>query len=440
MAAAALGNPPDVSIVDDRRRWYTLALLTLVYTLNIADRFVMSVLIEPIKADLGLSDASVGFLTGVALAIFYVLAGLPIATLADRVNRRNVVALALTAWSLMTALCGITRTYWELLLARIGVGVGEAGGTAPSHSLISDVFPWRQRPLALAIYGLGVSLGSALAASGGWIAEHWGWRHVFFVVGVPGVVLALLVWRTIGEPRRGRLDESARVGSAGLWTCVAFAWRSVGLRHMMLMSFAFPLWAWGLLWWMAPYLSRSHGMTVGEAGNALALMHGVGGTAVLIGSIWLMRWYEHRDPRLPLWFAAGSVILGTVPSIVAVCTHSSGLAIAMLWIFVASTYASFGPTFATLQNMAPAPMRAQVAAIALFLTNFANLVVAPLVIGLASDLLHPAYGAESLRMALIPLAALGFWGAYHFYAAAKHLSDALARAGTATLSSTPASA
>ena len=144
-------------------RWYVLGVLTLVYALNQADRFVMSALIEPIKQDLQLSDVGVGILSGVALAIFYVIAGLPIAALADRSNRRNIVTLSLALWSGLTALCGITRTYTELLLVRVGVGVGEAGGTAPSHAMLSDIFPPNQRAMALAIYGIGVSIGVAIA-------------------------------------------------------------------------------------------------------------------------------------------------------------------------------------------------------------------------------------------------------------------------------------
>jgi MFS family permease len=166
---------------DAARRWYVLGLLMLVYALNIADRFVMSTLIEPIKADLGLSDFSIAFLTGTALACFYVTAGLPLAYLADRANRRSLVAAALAAWSVMTAACGIVQNYWQMLVARIGVGVGEAGGTPPSVSLLSDYFPWRSRALAMSIYSLGLSLGSALGTSAGFVSDAWGWRAAFLV-------------------------------------------------------------------------------------------------------------------------------------------------------------------------------------------------------------------------------------------------------------------
>jgi MFS family permease len=168
------------------RRWYVLVNLTLVYALSIADRFVMSTLIEPIKAALHLSDSRIAFLTGTSLALFYVTAGIPLAALADRTNRRTMVAIALGAWSFMTACSGIAQNFTQLMLARIGVGIGEAGGTPPSTSLVSDYFPWRQRAFALTVYGIGASLGSMLGSSAGYVSDAWGWRMAFFVLGVPG--------------------------------------------------------------------------------------------------------------------------------------------------------------------------------------------------------------------------------------------------------------
>jgi predicted MFS family arabinose efflux permease len=210
---------------DAARRWYVLGLLMLVYALNIADRFVMSTLIEPIKADLGLSDFSIAFLTGTALACFYVMAGLPLAYLADRTNRRSLVAGALAAWSVMTTCCGLVQNYWQMLIARVGVGVGEAGGTPPSVSLLSDYFPWRSRALAMSIYSLGLSLGSALGTSAGFVSDAWGWRAAFLVLGVPGLLVALAVRTTIAEPARGRLDEAPPPAKASLEDTLNFARR-----------------------------------------------------------------------------------------------------------------------------------------------------------------------------------------------------------------------
>ncbi len=405
------------------RRWYVLLVLTLVYALSIADRFVMSTLIEPIKADLGLSDSSIGFLTGSSLALFYVTAGLPLATLADRANRRNMIALALGAWSVMTTLCGFAQNYWQLLLARIGVGVGEAGGTPPSASLLSDYFSPRRRALALSVYSVGASLGSMMGSSAGYASDAWGWRAAFYVLGVPGVLVAVLVAVTIREPARGRLDEAAPAPAtrATLKDTLKFSRVQPALLHTWLGATVFTLWAWGLMWWTPSFLVRSHGMSLGDAGGALSLMHGIGGTAVLLLTMLLMGPLGRRDPRLVPWFVAASIVIGTIPSIIAYSAASSRSALLALWVFIPLSYATFGPTFALLQNLVPASMRAQAVAVMLFCANIANLVIAPQAVGFASDLLRPVYGAESLRHVLIPMAFVGFWAAWHYWRCAKYL-------------------
>lgn len=422
------------------RRWYVLLVLTLVYALSIADRFVMSTLIEPIKTDLGLSDSSIGFLTGSSLAFFYVTAGLPLATLADRANRRTMIALALGAWSVMTTLCGFAQNYWQLLLARIGVGVGEAGGTPPSASLLSDYFSSRRRALALSVYSVGASLGSMMGSSAGYASDAWGWRAAFYVLGVPGVLVAVLVAITIREPERGRLDAAAAPAAPAVAAAVApmvaaaapspratlkdtlrFARVQPALLHTWLGATVYTLWSWGLMWWTPSFLVRSHHMSLGDAGGALSLMHGIGGTAVLLITMLLMGPLGKRDPRLVPWFVAASIVIGTVPSILVYSVSSAHTALLMLWIFIPLSYAPFGPTFALLQNLVPASMRAQAVAVMLFCANIANLVIAPQVVGFASDLLRPLYGAESLRHVLVPMAFVGFWAAWHYWRCAKYL-------------------
>lgn len=409
-----------------------LVVLTLVYALNIADRFVMSTLIEPIKADLALSDSTIGFLTGTSLAIFYVTAGLPLAYLADRASRRTMVALALGAWSFMTACCGVAHSFLQLLLARIGVGVGEAGGTPPSTSLLSDYFPWRRRAFALSVYGLGASIGSMLGTSAGYVSDAWGWRAAFLVLGLPGILVAMLIALSIREPARGRLD-AAQSARASFVDTLRFMGGQRALLHALTAATVYTLWSWGLMWWTPSYLVRSHHMTLGDAGGALSLMHGIGGTAVLIFTTVIMSGFAKRDARLVPWYMAAAIVIGTIPSILAYGVASERLALAMLWIFIPLSYAPFGPTFALIQNLVPASMRAQAVAIMLFTSNIANLVVAPQAVGVASDLLAPRYGAESLRHALVPLAFVGFWAAWHYWRCARHLRAGLERAGNATV-------
>jgi hypothetical protein len=406
------------------RRWYVLLVLTLVYALSIADRFVMSTLIEPIKADLGLSDSSIGFLTGSSLAFFYVTAGLPLATLADRANRRTMIALALAAWSVMTTRCGSVQNYWQLLLARIGVGVGEAGGTPPSASLLSDYFAPRRRALALSVFSVGASLGSMMGSSAGYASDAWGWRAAFLVLGVPGVAVALLVASTIREPERGRLDNAPVSGRTSLRDTLRFARAQPALLHTWIGATAYTLWSWGLMWWTPSFLVRSHHMTLGDAGGALSLMHGIGGTAVLLITMLLMGPLGRRDPRLVPWFVAGCIAIGTIPSVIAYSVASGRTALLMLWLFIPLSYAPFGPTFALLQNLVPASMRAQAVAVMLFCANIANLVIAPQAVGFASDWLHPVYGAESLRHVLIPMAFTGFWAAWHYWRCATYMRSA----------------
>jgi predicted MFS family arabinose efflux permease len=190
-----------------RYRWTVLVMLTLVYTFNFIDRQILVILQEPIKADLGLSDAQLGLLTGFSFALVYVTAGIPIAWLADRSNRRNIVVASLTFWSFMTTISGLVQNYGQLLAARIGVGVGEAGGSPPSHSMISDYFPPSSRGTALSFYSMGIYIGVLFGfAAGGWIAENFGWRNAFFVIGIPGILYALAVFWVVKEPKRGQYD------------------------------------------------------------------------------------------------------------------------------------------------------------------------------------------------------------------------------------------
>jgi len=408
-----------------RVAWYVVALLTAVYALNIADRYVISTLIEPIKLDLGLSDSSIGLLTGVALAIFYVGAGLPLAVLADRTNRRTLIAVSLAAWSGMTAVCGLTHSFWQLLLARIGVGIGEAGGTPASHALISDYFPRQRRAFALSVYSVGASLGSMLGSSAGYASDAWGWRSAFLLLAIPGIALALLLRITVREPRRGALDPQVSLDLAPFTATLRHLIRSRALLHCLIGGTLYTFWAWGLMWWTPSYLVRSHHMNLGEAGGKLALMHGIGGTIVLLATSELMRRMGGRDPRAVPWFVAVAIGAGTLPSIVAYSSHNTSLTLAMLWLFIPLSYANFGPTFALVQNLCPPAMRAQGVAVLLFAANIANLILAPQLVGIASDLLASRFGAESLRIALLPLAFTGFWAATHYWLCGRHLRDDL---------------
>ena len=205
-------------------RWYALGILVLVFTSSHVDRQIMGILLEPIKHDLGASDTQMGFLIGLTFALFYATLGMPIAMLADRGNRRNIIALAITIWSGMTAVCGFAQSFLQLVVARIGVGIGEAGSSPPSHSMISDMFPLKQRGTAMGIYAIGVNLGLLIAyLAGGWMSENWGWRTTFIVVGLPGLAIALLVRFTVAEPERGGSDQDRWRRAKGPGSRAAFS-------------------------------------------------------------------------------------------------------------------------------------------------------------------------------------------------------------------------
>lgn len=415
-------HSPDVT----GARVYTLGLLTLVYALNIADRYVVSTVLEPIRLDLHLTDATVALISGVALALFYVSVGIPLATLADRSNRRNMVATALCVWSAMTALCGLAQNVWQFVLGRFGVGVGEAGGTPPSTSMLADEFSPRHRPAVLTVYALGAPLGAWLGSDfAGRIADHYRWRAAFLALGVPGLVLALLVFFTLREPRRGDRDAAAGYPAQSLGSALRTLVRIPSAVRIIAGGSVATLWGWGLIWWTPTFLMRKYGLSVGEAGALLGPMHLYAGSlATVLTSIVVMP-LAARDPRRVVWLMGGVVLLATVPSIFIYTTGSLRLATAMLWVVVPSIYFFIGPTMGILQNVVPPTMRAQTIAVLLFVANVANLIIAPQGIGLLSDALAPVVGGntDSLRWALIALAPTGFWAAWLFLSSGRTLRE-----------------
>jgi len=351
--------------------------------------------------------------------------------LADRANRRNMIALSLAAWSAMTGLCGVAQNFWQLLLARIGVGIGEAGGTPPSQSIVADRFPPAQRSMAMSLFAVGAALGGLLGSSGGgWVAEHHGWRMTLILFGFLGLPLAVLVWLTIVEPRRGRLDHGPEDPSpATLRQTLEFIRRSPALLHLYAGAAVITFWGWGTVWWAPAFLMRSHGLSVGEAGALLGPMHGIGGTAVMLTTAWWLARHAGENMRRQAWLIAATTLLATVPSVLAFSAGSLAAARLAFWIFVPITYLYIGPHSGLLQNLVPPGMRAQAFALVLFVANVANLVIAPQLIGFASDVLAARISSpsESLRYALVASAFMGVWAAWHYYAAGRAMP---ARRGT----------
>jgi MFS family permease len=422
-----------VALPGSWRRWYALGILTAVYVSNIADRYVISTLIEPIKADLHLSDTAIGFLTGTALAIFYTGMGIPLGLIADRVDRRKLIALSIGVWSVMTAACGAAANFTQLLLARMGVGIGEAGGTPASQSMIADMFPFSQRVLATSVFTLGAAAGSMLGSTGGGrIADAFGWRTAFLALAIPGIVVAALVRFTTFEPARGRLDAGTEAEKLPrLKETLRFIRTQRSLIHVIAGATVATYWGWGLLWWTPAFLMRSHQMTIGEAGTLTGTVTGIGGAVGVIAGGALIHKIARNDPRWQVWIVSIATVLATCASVGAYVATSRATATFMLWLFVPVAYLYLAPIFSLTQSLVLPRMRGLACAIMLFGANVANLALAPQIIGILSDafLAHSSAGPESLRWALILTCFTGFWAAYHFWAAGLHLRSDLERAG-----------
>jgi MFS family permease len=429
MASAAPVNADDVSTM--RQRWYVLFIMMLVYTISIADRYVFSQVQEQIKSEMHLSDFGIGLVGGISLGLFYVTMGLPLSWLADRKNRRNLLAFSITVWSIATALCGVSKTFVQLLLARIGVGIGEAGGTPPCNSIVADYFPAARRPMAMTIFALGAPIGAWLGADmAGAISHAYGWRAAFLTLGAPGVILAIIIMLTIKEPKRGQLDAVSGDETPTFAETMRFLGTQKAALHAMMGGGLSAFWGWGLMWFTSSFLQRNYQLNEAQAGAITGPIHLWMGIAASLVTAWLLTKPAFASPKRVIMLLSGVTALATIPSFIAYYTHSLPLATAMFWIFIPAIYFYIGPAFALVQNLAPPKMRAMFVAISLLFANLLNLVIIPPLIGWLSDSFAGPAGADgqSLRLALLILAPTGFWAAYHYWAAGKTIVEDQKRA------------
>ena len=423
-------TPGDAGVSEAYRR-YALGLLLVVYIFNFVDRQILTILAEAIRLDLGLSDTALGFLGGFAFALFYTLAGIPIARWADRGVRRSIIALGLFAWSAMTAVTGLARSFTHLALARVGVGLGEAACSPPAHSLLSDYFPPERRGTAFSVYALGIPIGSAIGTfAGGWIKELFDWRTAFFVVGLPGVALALLVRFTLREPPRGLSEVGgpaafrAQQDSAG--DVLRFVWRLRAFRHMSLAAALHAFYGYGAAFFLPVFMIRVHHFSEGELGSYLALIALFGGGVGTFLGGWLGDRLAHLDMRWYLWVPALATAFG-IPFAAGVYLWPDGR-VALLFAVPASLFGAMylGPTFAMAQSLAHTHMRALVSALLLFVINLVGLGMGPQIVGVLSDVLKGRFGAESVRYALLWVVLVGAaWSTLHYLLAARTLRSDL---------------
>lgn len=389
-----------------RYRKYVLFILFLTYILNFVDRQLMTILLEPIKHEFGASDTAMGFLTGFAFALFYATLGIPVARLADNWSRRNVIAISITVWSGMTAMCGAAASFWQLALLRIGVGVGEAGGTPPSHSLIADYFPPEQRSTALSLHSTGTQFGVLIGMLGGaYIAEAYGWRMAFVAFGIPGVLVGLLIAFTVREPLRAAAPQRRP-----MWTDIRSVWNLPGFFLISCAGALTGLAGYGLGAWSPSLLIRTHGLSLMEAGVMLGLTGAIGGiVGAVIGGV-LCDKLSKRDLRWQLWFPALGAFASAPFMFAFVLWPESQvwtvgdftIPVAMAFMLGGGIIAAFwiGPTYAAIQNLAPEHLRTQASALFLFMFNLIGLGMGPLIIGILSDLFAPSMGTDSLRYAM----------------------------------------
>jgi MFS family permease len=417
-------------------RNFVLGLLTIVYVFNFLDRQVVNILGEAIITDLGLSDTQFGLLSGIAFAAIYATLGMPIARWADASVRRNVIALAVGVWSAMTALCGAAQNFWQnfwqLFLMRAGVGVGEAGGSPPAHSIISDIFPANKRATALSIYSLGIYGGSLIGyMAGGYLASEFNWRIAFVVVGLPGVLLAFLVRFLIHEPPRGLAESRSDVAPARFSEVLAILWTRKCFRHIALGCALHAFVTYGLSAFMPIFLMRVHEMPIAQIGAILGLVAGIGGMLGTYGGGYLSDKLanRHGETRWHIWVPLISTVVAIPFYWFSLIIADTGIAAAVTW-FVPSVIAGMylGPCLATTHGLVGLRMRAQASAILFFVLNLIGLGLGPMAIGLLSDFLRPEYGNLSIRYALITMVMVNIWCATHYYLATRSLREDLARA------------
>ncbi|MEH6723522.1 MAG: MFS transporter [Qipengyuania sp.] len=409
----------------------TLWILLIVYIFNFIDRQIVNILAEPIRLELGLSDTQIGLMTGLAFALFYTVLGLPIARFSDRstTNRPWLIGGALAIWSAMTALCGLAQNFVQLLLARIGVGVGEAGCTPPAHSLIADMVEPAKRSSALAFYALGIPIGTLLGMLiGGLLADSVGWRNAFLIVGLPGLALAVVVFMFLKDPRRTGMMQAGSHQSTEqmpMKTALKAMFSSRAFVLLVAAGSAAAFLAYGKVTWITIFFQRTHGLTPGETGLWFGLVNGGAGIAgTVLGGYIADRWGSKNRRHVLTAPAVGMVI--TIPfALLAFMSDNWLMALFLLIVPTICNSLYYGPTYSSVQGLVPLRARAIAAAVLLFFQNLIGLGLGPLFFGMMSDLLQPAYGEESVRYVLYGATFLGLLPAFFFWRCSLRLNEEL---------------
>ncbi|HYD06149.1 MAG TPA: MFS transporter [Reyranella sp.] len=412
-----------------------LWLLLIVYIFNFIDRQIVNILAEPIAKDLDLSDTQIGLMTGIAFALLYTVLGLPIARYSDRpsTNRIGLISLSLTVWSAMTALCGMAQNFVQLLLARVGVGVGEAGCTPAAHSLIADIVPKERRSSALAFYALGIPIGSLLGMLiGGQLADRLGWREAFMIVGLPGIALAAVLMIALREPRRGAAMIAARAAATpprvlSNREALTAIMSSRAFILLLIAGSSASFLSYGKATWTTIFFQRTHGLSPGEVG----FWFGVWGGAAGIAGTWLGGWLADRygatDRRHVMTAPAIGMAIAAPMAFAAYFMTDWRVSLALLMIPTLLNSLYYGPTYSSVQGLVRPEARALASATLLFCQNLIGLGLGPLFFGMLSDGIKPFAGEESVRWVLYGAAFLGLIPAFFFWRCSLRLNAELDR-------------
>ncbi|WP_296172300.1 MFS transporter [uncultured Brevundimonas sp.] len=414
---------------------FVLGLLILIYTFNVLDRQIVSILAQPIKAEMGLSDTQLGLLTGLAFALFYSVFGIPVGWIADRFGRVRTMAASCVVWSVCSIACGFSQNFGQMAAARMGVGIGEAGGAPPSYSLISDYFPPEARAQALGLFSLGAPLGILLGMTlGGWAAVEFGWRSAFYVVSLPGVFFALLLWLLVKEPRTGRLDVAAATiePQAPLGVAVREFFATPSLWRVAVAGGLSAFVTYGLLNWLPSFLMRSKGMALGEVAQYLGF---VNAGAMALGLWFGGRLADRLGRRNPAAYGlvpAASLVLAAPAFVAAIIAPGWAASLLLFAIPIALNIVFMGPALAVVQNGAKPANRTVASALFLLINNLVGLGGGPLFVGFISDLAAPRYGDGALTVAMLCLTPFFLLAATAHYMVARALrKEAAIRAAAA---------
>lgn len=407
---------------------YALGMMTAVYTLNLVDRGLINLLLQPVKEDLQLSDTQLGMLTGIAFALFYAIAGVPIARWADRGNRVGITALAIGLWGVTVMASVMVTSYVQLLFARVAAAVGEAGCKPPTYSLVGDYFPEAtERTRAMSIYWMGGPLATIISfVVGGWLNELYGWRMTFLLMGIPGLVLAALVALTVREPRSSSSRPVVSDTSAPPMRAVfALLWEQRSLRNICAALILLYTMGSGLAPWYAAVMIRSHGMGTAELGLWLGLIFGLGGiVGVILGGYVANRWFAGNETGQLKTSAV--VVACFAPCFIAfVMAPNKHLAFVALTPLYAAFNFFMGPTYAVMQRLVPDAMRATMMAVVMLLVNLIGMGIGPQIVGILSDLLNPTFGEDALRFAMMIMSLVAVWSGWHFWQVTRSIREDL---------------